>query len=139
MEKKEVREEDKLGLAGVSLFSSALRLVWTTSRALPAMLYALHDRPTGLHSRFWLYPPPSFGPMHYDQVGDLKAWGWGGRLVSHAQHSTGKMLKPCTVRQQILHTAGLAARCRAWNKRTGWAQGNKKRVVLDPGTCKGLM
>ena len=42
VEKKEVREENKLGLVGFSLFSSALRLVWITSRALPAMLYALH-------------------------------------------------------------------------------------------------
>lgn len=43
-EKKEVKEKDKLGLVGVSLFSSALRLVWITSRALPAMLYALHGK-----------------------------------------------------------------------------------------------
>ena len=41
-EKRLLKEEDKVGAAGVSLLSSALRLVSITSRALPAMLNALH-------------------------------------------------------------------------------------------------
>ena len=38
-----VREEDREGVTGVSLLSSAFRLVSMTSRALPAMLYALYN------------------------------------------------------------------------------------------------
>lgn len=40
-EKRVVREEDREGVIGVSLLSSAFRLVSITSRALPAILYAL--------------------------------------------------------------------------------------------------
>lgn len=42
-EKNVVREEDREGVIGVSLLSSAFRLVSMTSRALPAILYALKN------------------------------------------------------------------------------------------------
>ena len=53
-EKKVVREEDREGVTGVSLLSSAFRFVSITSRALPAMLYALcnhHSKSNRTHAR----------------------------------------------------------------------------------------